>query len=44
MGYQGMRGMVARGELIRVAALVVIGVALLMLAPAKPVPVSQVAG
>jgi len=34
MGYQGMRGMVARGELIGVGVLLVIGVALLALAPA----------
>jgi len=35
MGYQGMRGMVAQGELIGVGVLVVIGVALIALAPAK---------
>lgn len=43
MGYQGMRGMVARGELIGVGVLVVIGVVLLALAPAKPAPMDQVA-
>jgi hypothetical protein len=36
MGYQGMRHMVARAELIGVAVLVVIGVVLIALAPAKP--------
>ena len=36
MGTQAMRNMVARGELIGVAVLVVIGVALIALAPAKP--------
>jgi hypothetical protein len=35
MGTQAMRNMVARGELIGVAVLVVIGVALITLAPAK---------
>jgi hypothetical protein len=35
MGTQAMRNMVARGELIGVAVLVVIGVALIALAPAK---------
>jgi hypothetical protein len=43
MGYQGMRGMVARGELIGVGVLVVIGVALLALAPAKQAPMDRVA-
>ena len=43
MGYQGMRGMVARGELIGEGVLVVIGVALLALAPAKQTPMDQVA-
>ena len=43
MGYQGMSGMVARGELIGVGVLVVIGVAPLALAPAKQVPMNQVA-
>ena len=38
MGYQGVRGMVARGELIGVGVLIVIGVALLALAPAKQLP------
>jgi hypothetical protein len=39
MGTQAMRNMVARGELIGVAVLVVIGIALIALAPAKqPVP------
>lgn len=36
MGTQAMRNMVARGEMIGVAALVVIGAALIALAPAKP--------
>ena len=35
MGTQAMRNMVARGELIGVAVLVVIGAALIVLAPAK---------
>jgi hypothetical protein len=35
MGTQAMRNMVARGELIGVAVLVVIGVALITLAPVK---------
>lgn len=35
MGTQACRNMVARGELIGVAVLVVIGVALIALAPAK---------
>jgi hypothetical protein len=35
MGTQAMRNMVARGELIGVAVLVVIGVALIALAPGK---------
>jgi hypothetical protein len=35
MGTQAMRNMVARGELIGVAVLVVIGVALIALAPAR---------
>jgi hypothetical protein len=35
MGTQAMKNMVARGEMYGVAALVVIGVALLALAPAK---------
>jgi hypothetical protein len=35
MGTQAMRNMVARGELIGVAVLAVIGVALIALAPAK---------
>ena len=39
MGTQAMRNMVARGELIGVAVLVVIGAALIALAPAKqPAP------
>jgi hypothetical protein len=37
MGYQAERGMVARGELAGVAALAVIGVVLIALAPGKPV-------
>jgi hypothetical protein len=36
MGTQAMRNMVGRGELIGVAVLVVIGVTLIALAPAKP--------
>lgn len=43
MGYQGMRGMVDRGELIGVGVLVVIGVALLALAPANQAPMDYVA-
>jgi hypothetical protein len=35
MGYQSLLGMVARGELFGVAALVVIGVVLLVLVPGK---------
>ncbi len=35
MGFQALRNMVARGELIGVAVLAVIGVALIALAPAK---------
>ena len=38
MGNQACRNMVARGELIGVAVLVVIGVALIALAPAKQPP------
>jgi hypothetical protein len=37
MGTQACRGMVARGELIGVAVLVVIGIAFIALAPAKQV-------
>jgi uncharacterized protein DUF6632 len=36
MGMQAFRNLIARGELLGVAALVVIGVALIVLAPAKP--------
>jgi tryptophan-rich sensory protein len=36
MSYQAFRNLVARGELIGSAVLVVIGVALIVLAPAKP--------
>jgi len=36
MSYQAFRNLVARGELLGVAALIVIGVALIVLAPAKP--------
>ena len=36
MGTQAMRNMVSRGELVGVAVLVVIGVTLIALAPAKP--------
>jgi hypothetical protein len=43
MGYQGMRHMVARAELIGVAVLVVIGVVLIALAPAKATAMNQVA-
>ena len=35
MGYQAMRNMIAHGELIGVAVLVVIGIALIVLAPAE---------
>jgi hypothetical protein len=35
MGLQAMRGMISRGELVGVALFVVIGVALIVLAPAK---------
>jgi len=41
MGVQAYRNLIARGELIGVAALVVIGLALIVLAPAKQ-PVEQV--
>jgi hypothetical protein len=44
MGYQGMRGMIARGELIGVGVPVVIGVVLLALARAKQAPMDHVAG
>jgi hypothetical protein len=37
MGWQAFRNLVARGELWGVAVLVIIGVALILLAPAKPV-------
>ena len=43
MGFQAMRNMVARGELIGVGVLVVIGVALIALATAKQAPVGRVA-
>jgi uncharacterized protein DUF6632 len=36
MGMQAFRNLIARGEVLGVAALVVIGVALIVLAPAKP--------
>ena len=36
MGMQALRNIIARGELIGVAVLIVIGVVLLVLAPAKP--------
>jgi Family of unknown function (DUF6632) len=36
MGGQAFRNVIARGELLGVAALVVIGVALIVLGPAKP--------
>jgi hypothetical protein len=41
MGYQAERGMVARGELIGVAVLAVIGVVLIALRPGKPVRVRE---
>jgi hypothetical protein len=41
MGYQGMRHFVAHGEMIGVAVLVVIGVVLLALAPAKQATVER---
>jgi hypothetical protein len=37
MGTQAMKNMVARGEMVGVAVLVVIGLALLVLAPAKQI-------
>ena len=37
MGTQALRNMIAHGELIGVAVLIVIGVVLITLAPAKPV-------
>ena len=40
MGTQAWRNMIARGELIGVAALVIIGVALVALAPGTQVPAS----
>ena len=43
MGYQRLRGMVVRGELIGVGVLVVIGVVLIALAPAKQAPMNRVA-
>lgn len=42
MGFQAMRGMIDHGELIGVAILAVIGVALLALAPAKQAPMHRV--
>ncbi|HZD75529.1 MAG TPA: DUF6632 domain-containing protein [Acidobacteriaceae bacterium] len=39
MGYQGVRHMIARGELIGVAVLAVIGLVLIALAPPKPASV-----
>jgi hypothetical protein len=41
MSYQAFRNLVTRGELLGVAALIVIGVALIVLAPAKQ-PVERV--
>ena len=41
MGVQALRNLIARGELLGVAALIVIGVALISLAPAKQ-PVERV--
>ena len=43
MGTQAMLKMIAHGELIGVAALVVIGAALIALAPARPAPSERVA-
>jgi hypothetical protein len=43
MSYQGMRHMIAHGEMIGVGVLVVIGVALLALARRKPARVERVA-
>ena len=44
MGFQALRNWVARGELIGVAVLLIIGVVLIVLAPAKPAsePISAV--
>jgi hypothetical protein len=36
MAVQAFRNLIARGELVGVAVLVIIGVALIVLAPAKP--------
>lgn len=44
MGYQGIEGMVARGELIGVAVLFVIGVILMALAPGRQEPAANYAG
>jgi hypothetical protein len=41
MGTQALRNMVPRGELIGVAVLLVIGVVLIALAPAKPTAVAR---
>ena len=43
MGVQALRNMIQRGELVGVAVLVVIGVVLIALAPAKPVERTSVA-
>ena len=43
MGYQALAGMVARGELIGVGVLAVIGVLLIALAPKKPDHVPETA-
>ena len=43
MGVQALRNMIKRGELVGVAVLVVIGVVLIALAPAKPVERTSVA-
>jgi hypothetical protein len=40
MGTQAMEGMISRIELVGVAVLIVIGIALIALAPAKPTAVS----
>jgi succinate-acetate transporter protein len=43
MGYQGMAGMVAHGELIGSGVLAIIGVFLVALAPKKPIAVPEMA-
>ena len=44
MGYQAFRNIVARGELLGVAGLVVIGIALSVLAPAKQIKGTEIGG